>query len=492
MVQNFQDLLARWPEFQRMANLRPQHVTKMIFPIANRILALDILWLVIASALSYALRYGHLVLYPPSSYSVLILAAAGVWVLLLKNLPLDCFNGGWRFHVMLSRIVRATGLLMIFVIAFAYLTKLYYSRLLLIFFGVLLFVGFLLIRVGVYLFLRSQHSKGRTKKVVLVGNERLTRECAFKVARHPELLYQVVGMLYPVGDSMASDATLAPGGKLLSSFDALGALADRGVDELIVLLDELPGPEFHNFVARCLAQSIRVKALPRAYELYTSKPKLIEIDGLPLVSLEDPGTLPSAAVVKRVMDLVIGTLLLLPAGGIFMIAALVLLCHKRQVLRRELRIGKAGRAFWMYRLDIDRNGKNGPRYERLMRDLSISEIPQVWNVLSGEMSLVGPRPESPERVKHYSEWQKGRLRAKPGLTGLAQVNGLREQHASEDKTLFDLQYMLEWSPLNDLVLVLQTVGTLVKRCLPARFPAREQEPCTRRNSLPEAAHAHRA
>jgi len=116
-------------------------------------------------------------------------------------------------------------------------------------------------------------------------------------------------------------------------------------------------------------------------------------------------------------------------------------------------------------LDIDRTGENGPTYERLMRDLSISEIPQLWNVLVGDMSLVGPRPEDPERVKHYSDWLKQRLNAKPGVTGLAQVNGLREHHASEEKTRFDLQYQLEWSPFNDLVLILQTIATLAKRCL---------------------------
>jgi lipopolysaccharide/colanic/teichoic acid biosynthesis glycosyltransferase len=460
--------------------------------ISSCILAVDVIWLVLASGLSYGLRFGEFELYPPPIYRVSVLAAAGVWVLLLKTLALDCFDGGWRFHVMLSRIVRATGLLMIFLIALPYLTKLYYSRLQLICFGLLLLVGFLLIRVGVYLFLRSWHRKGHTKKVVLVGNERLTRECAFKIGRHPELLYEVVGMLYPEGDAAASDSARTSNGELLSSFDVVGALAERKVDELIVLLDQSPGPEFPNFVARCRAENIRVKVLPRAYELYTSRPRLVEIDGLPLISLEDPATLPGAATVKRAMDLTVGTLLLPPAVCIFMLAALVLLCHRRQVLRRELRIGKGGRAFWMYRLDIDRDGENGPRYERLMRDLSISEIPQIWNVLLGEMSLVGPRPESPERVKHYSEWQKGRLRAKPGLTGLAQVNGLREEHASEDKSRFDLQYMLEWSPLNDLLLVLQTIGTLVKRCLPPRFSAREQALPTQRNPLREAAHAHRA
>jgi len=91
------------------------------------------------------------------------------------------------------------------------------------------------------------------------------------------------------------------------------------------------------------------------------------------------------------------------------------------------------------------------------------------------MSLVGPRAESPQRVKHYSEWQKKRLRVKPGMTGLAQVSGLREQHASEDQTRFDLQYLLEWSPFMDLVLLVQTIGTLARRCLPARASARETQ-----------------
>jgi len=84
-------------------------------------------------------------------------------------------------------------------------------------------------------------------------------------------------------------------------------------------------------------------------------------------------------------------------------------------------------------------------------------------VLSGQMSLVGPRPESVERVRDYSEWQRQRLKIKPGMTGLAQVNGLREQHSSEEKTRYDLRYMVRWTPIIDLVLLLETVWTLAAR-----------------------------
>jgi len=79
------------------------------------------------------------------------------------------------------------------------------------------------------------------------------------------------------------------------------------------------------------------------------------------------------------------------------------------------------------------------------------------------MSLVGPRPESRDRVCRYSEWQQQRLTVKPGMTGLAQVQGLREQHSSEDKTRFDLQYLLNCSVWTDLSLLLQTVWTLATR-----------------------------
>jgi lipopolysaccharide/colanic/teichoic acid biosynthesis glycosyltransferase len=114
-------------------------------------------------------------------------------------------------------------------------------------------------------------------------------------------------------------------------------------------------------------------------------------------------------------------------------------------------------------MNVDRDAVDLSGFRRWISRLSFTELPQLCNVLSGDMSLVGPRPESPERVKHYSEWQGQRLSVKPGLTGLAQVHGLREQHASEEKARFDLQYILHWSPFLDLSLLLQTVWTVAIR-----------------------------
>jgi lipopolysaccharide/colanic/teichoic acid biosynthesis glycosyltransferase len=133
----------------------------------------------------------------------------------------------------------------------------------------------------------------------------------------------------------------------------------------------------------------------------------------------------------------------------------------------------------MYRLNSDRDCEIVPRYELILQQLSITELPQLWNVLRGEMSLVGPRPESPERVKHYSDWQRQRLNVKPGMTGLAQVHGLRQQHSSEEKARFDLQYMLHPSLFLDVSLLLQTIWTLAGRLLQLggrNMRGRHQEP----------------
>jgi lipopolysaccharide/colanic/teichoic acid biosynthesis glycosyltransferase len=124
-----------------------------------------------------------------------------------------------------------------------------------------------------------------------------------------------------------------------------------------------------------------------------------------------------------------------------------------------------GTTFQMFRLNVDREDPDLKGFEKLLVRLSLTELPQLWNVLRGEMSLVGPRPESPERVRHYSDWQRQRLSVTPGLTGLAQVHGLREQHSSEEKARFDLEYIFHWSLFLDFSLIVQTAWTLVVRLL---------------------------
>ena len=426
------------------------------------LLTLDTLWLILAMGISYVVRYEALQPPPPRFYWVLGATALVAWAVLFRIVRLDGFNAGWRLGILVGRVATATVLLIACVLTVAYLDQLYYSRLLLGYFTVLLFAGFTLIRLSIYRFLRSHYPRGLSTRVVLVGNNHITREFAFKIFRRPELMYEVVGTLYTAGAKSENGASGSSYGKDLNCLEVIQLLREYKVDELI-LLEYAPGTELQSFIVQCRSAGIHINMLPLGYELYTSKPRLAEIDGLPLIWLESPAKFPWAPALKRMMDLLFVLLLAAPALVITTIAGLFVTRKTGAALRRELRIGKDGRPFMMYRLNIDRESGAAAGFERLLRELSISEIPQLWNVLRGEMSVVGPRPESPDRVKHYSEWQRERLKAVPGITGLAQVNGLREQHPSEDKTRFDLQYMLEWSPALDCVLLLQTLGTLLQR-----------------------------
>src|SRR4029077_7447533 len=164
---------------------------------------------------------------------------------------------------------------------------------------------------------------------------------------------------------------------------------------------------------------------------------------------------------------------LLLVSPLLSLAALFVYRKKGEAFRAELRCGKDGIPFQMYRLNVERHATNPQRYERLFVRWSLTELPQLWNALRGDMSLVGPRPESAERIKHYSDWQRQRLKVRGGVTGLAHVYGIREQHSSEDKARFDLQYIFNWSPLLDLSLILQTVWTLLFRGL-SKEPAFSQ------------------
>jgi lipopolysaccharide/colanic/teichoic acid biosynthesis glycosyltransferase len=184
-----------------------------------------------------------------------------------------------------------------------------------------------------------------------------------------------------------------------------------------------------------------------------------------VLSLQEHNPPAISFVLKRAIDVVMSLGILVFVFPLFLFAALLVYSKKGRAFRGELRCGNGGIPFWMYRLNVERHSTSRERYERLLVRWSLTELPQLWNVLRGDMSLVGPRPESPERVKYYSEWQRQRLKVRAGVTGLAQVHGLRDQHSSEDKARFDLQYIFNWSPLFDLSLILQTVWTLLSRGL---------------------------
>ncbi len=240
------------------------------------------------------------------------------------------------------------------------------------------------------------------------------------------------------------------------------------MDEIILTVSEPGLPEILDLAATCRLAGLAVSLVPQPYSLYLSKPELVDLDGLPLLQWKGATAAAADPPWKRGLDLALTTCLLPLAVAVIVPAALVLKLRKGNGLRRELRCGQYGKTFWMYRLNSDRYATRLPTDEFLMQRFSLTELPQLINVLRGEMTLVGPRPEGPERTRHYSDWHEQRLSVKPGMTGLAQIYGLREQSSSEDKTRYDLQYILHRSLFQDISLLLQTLWTITLRLFQLR------------------------
>ncbi len=427
---------------------------------------------------SYALRYEHAWQDParlPASTFVPFLALTLLfWSVLSSWLSLDGFRGGWRFSAMLSQLFPSVLSLMVLLFAGAYLARLYTSRLVLGYFAILFFVGLIAIRLIARGFFASRYRAGSVRKAVIVGSGPIASEIARKIESHPEMLWEVAGFLCPAesAPNLASPETEAATTHIRSVgiCDLLKSLA---IDELILAVPKPGHPEISDLVNRCLNRGIAVSLVPQPYELYLSRPTLVDLDGLPLLKMEGVPAIQATPLWKRFFDFCAAACMLPIAGPAVLAAAAWLRVRKGKAFRPELRCGQFGKTFMMYRLNSERTAVGLPFDEFLMQQSSLTELPQIWNVLRGHMSLVGPRPEGPEKVCHYNDWHRQRLSIKPGMTGLAQVHGLRDQHSSEDKTRYDLQYILHRSLFLDISLLLQTLATLVLRPFSVKEPKKQ-------------------
>jgi lipopolysaccharide/colanic/teichoic acid biosynthesis glycosyltransferase len=438
----------------------------------------DLFWITIALFCADVLRYGTDwgTVQREFVYSLmpLLLVVWAVWGGLSARMHLDGFSNGWHLPATVSILLLGVSSLMTVILATSYLSRRYVSRLALAYLSVLLLIGFVAIRYGARLVLRARHRAGKVGRVVIIGNGQIARELASKIDRHPEMLCRVVGFLYPqdASENLDTAQTAEIGSTTWFSLQVADMLRSQQVDELMLAMEKPSWPELLNLTARCRSQGIGVSLVPQPYDLYLSRPDLLDLSGLPLLRFGELSTSGIFSRWKRVLD-VIATILLAPlAIPLVLSSAIVLRSTKGKGFRWETRCGKNSRAFAMLRLNVDRHAEELTHFERLLKQLSITELPQLFNVLRGDMSLVGPRPESLEQARHYTEWEQQRLGVKPGITGLAQVHGLREEHSSQEKTHFDLQYLLHPSPLGDLSILLQTLWTLLIRMFNRSGPGR--------------------
>ena len=262
-------------------------------------------------------------------------------------------------------------------------------------------------------------------------------------------------------------------------------LESGGVDELIIVAERENLSEFTETFLQCEELGVTARVVLNFFPHSISRMELHEFDGFPLLSFSTTPTNEALMLVRRIMDIVIAGLafvIFLP----FMVltAILIKLTSPGPVFFKQERCGLNGRLFRMYkfrsmidnteqlRFELETlNEMDGPVFKssrdpritligKFIRRFSIDEFPQLYNVLKGEMSLVGPRPPLPQEVSKYQRWQRRRLSMKPGLTCLWQISG-RNEVSFEDWMKLDLTYIDNWSLLLDLKILLKTVPVVL-------------------------------
>src|SRR5271167_1252830 len=313
------------------------------------ILTADLLCVFGALAFAIVLRYANTIdrvnfTRHFQTYSLMVLGAFIVWILLYFEMSLDSFKGGWHFPSVVSKVIVAVSVLMLVVLAFAFLTQHNYSRLVLLYFAFFLAFGLIGIRCIVRSLLISRLSSVAEGRCVILGNGRVARELADKIAAHPELHFHIVGFLFP-GESETSNgfaSSLAAPLASMKTLQVLELLAQEDVQKLIIVMPQPNGTEVRKLIAECRKSSMQVYVVPESYDLYVSKAELVDIDGLPLLSLAERNPSSASLALKRAIDFLLSAGILLLVSPLLLSAALFVYRKKGKTFRTELRCGKEG------------------------------------------------------------------------------------------------------------------------------------------------------
>jgi exopolysaccharide biosynthesis polyprenyl glycosylphosphotransferase len=320
-------------------------------------------------------------------------------------------------------------------------------------------------------------------RLLIVGTGSTGQHVLETIDRSPWLGYEIVGVLAhadtPGSGSRERGEAVAtlPEVPLLGDDSELAQMvAQYNIDEVIIALNGTPHEEVLALTQTLIEAPVNVKVYPDTFQLITQNElSLDDLGGLPMVSVRNVALRGWNRAVKRVMDVVLSAIILVFVSPVIIaLAAIVKVTSPGPVFHLQERVGHDGRTFLCIKLRSMASGAEettGPiwttrddprrtRLGRLMRRYSLDELPQFINVLLGEMSIVGPRPERPHFVEQFRESIPGynyRHNEKAGITGWAQVNGLRGDTSIEERTRYDLYYVENWSPLFDLKIMIKTV-----------------------------------
>ncbi|MBI2862730.1 MAG: sugar transferase [Chloroflexi bacterium] len=318
------------------------------------------------------------------------------------------------------------------------------------------------------------------RRVVIAGAEPLGLTVMKSIVARPNLGYRVLGF---VDGYRQDDLGRFP---YLGRLEEIREIATRpDVDEVIIALPSASHQEIMRIVAQCERAKVRFRIVPDLYQTTLDRVDIHELDGIPLIGVREASLPRLSQIVKRLTDLIVSSVLIILLSPFLLLIALAIkLDSPGPILFRQIRVGRGSRQFEAYKFRSMRVGaeqelerlrelnevqgplfkmRDDPRLTRVgkaLRRFSLDELPQLFNVVQGDMSMVGPRPPLPAEVESYADWQRKRLEVAPGLTGLWQVSG-RSELPFDEMVLLDLWYIENWSIGLDIEILLRTVPAVL-------------------------------
>ena len=439
----------------------------------------DALGLISAWLLSYYLRfYTHIFpvtkgIPPFSRYVALTVPVVLLWLAVFSFFRMYGTNVITRRTTELGNALRAHGTAVAaFVILTWVVTEYRFSRGVIAYFTVLAGAYLLFSRLSLRNFLRSRVARGsRARNVLVIGTGTSALAMVKRMKRMPELGVQISGFL---SESGAADTSLpAP---VLGAYKDAAKIAEKipGLDEILVALPRAES-ELQDEILRNLGDTIHhVHLVPDLYDYIVVGCAVEDFDGVPVLALNESPIDPLGAFWKRCFDFSMSALALLVLSPVFLLVALLVkLTSRGPVFYGQVRMGLDGNTFkmWKFRsMRVDAEKETGAVWAKqnddrrtpigaFLRSTSLDELPQFWNVVWGDMSLVGPRPERPEFVYqfrgHVPRYML-RHKVKTGITGWAQINGWRGDTSLEKRIECDLYYIRNWSLFFDIKILMLT------------------------------------
>ena len=392
--------------------------------------------------------------------------------------------GAYRTYALrteVARLARATVIVALLGFAGAFLARPETSRVTMALFYSTAFALMAGSRVVVRLAARAARRRGRnTRTFAVVGSGDFAAALARRMASRPEWGLVLAGFV-------AEEGAGGSPGPVLGRLSDLGSILERHVIDLVVFAVSPAGMgAVEEAVALCEQMGVRVKVCLELPARRIARLTFEELDGVPVLDLSTTPTDVLALATKRAFDVAASAVVLLLAWPLMLaIAAAIKLESHGPVLFRQTRVGRNGRPFSLLKFRSMRSGaerhlealrerndasdpvfklRRDPRVTRvgrLLRRASLDEVPQFWNVLVGDMSVVGPRPPLPREVERYQRWHRRRLSVRPGITCTWQVSGRSEVDFDRWVEL-DLQYIDSWSLWKDVQIVLRTIPAVIQ------------------------------